>query len=448
MDLAREFGQTAQTLAAGLAPPSAPSLCPFCFATFVLEIKPPEHTAVMLNTKYHSLWDAMVAFICADWTPELQAAVADRLTANSLACTVCKPAGYYHIIEKCDFPDTDTYFGMVYQYSGSAIYHALTNEINRYKGFGRKPKRWPTRVEQLFPYGPDRTVSSLVAQLDFYAFSQDVLTQMLSHHRPLVVPILMRDDMRARVIASVIFRLDACVSRVNNTLRRLPNAPIQAVRDAVFAKEYEACEGVVEILVHVIWGMDCKFGDMNRFYAGHEAALFRAVHAVALLKPKAQAGEGDPVFILARDLWYIVPPAVRHALGCIGRPAYVPEPAPCEQKGPYHTLFNNIAHPIPRRTCCAPGCEKSVHDQQRELSLCAKCRTARYCSRDCQRAHWTSAPLPHKLVCDALHELRTFADVDSPDMTPDAFAAACVAHSFPLDRVNMLLSWAQQRAMS
>ena len=42
-------------------------------------------------------------------------------------------------------------------------------------------------------------------------------------------------------------------------------------------------------------------------------------------------------------------------------------------------------------TCGAAGCVKT-----KKLQICAQCKTLKYCSRECQRAHWKV----HKAVCE------------------------------------------------
>ena len=51
------------------------------------------------------------------------------------------------------------------------------------------------------------------------------------------------------------------------------------------------------------------------------------------------------------------------------------------------------------RTCCI-GCGKTE-----QLQVCAKCRTAKFCSRECQRRMWPA----HKQACNAWAEQKATA---------------------------------------
>mmetsp|Transcript_86 Transcript_86/g.208 ORF Transcript_86/g.208 Transcript_86/m.208 type:complete len:401 (+) Transcript_86:110-1312(+) len=53
---------------------------------------------------------------------------------------------------------------------------------------------------------------------------------------------------------------------------------------------------------------------------------------------------------------------------------------------------------IPKGKCALPACENSTRPDGAPLSACAKCKTATYCSRDHQVAHWKV----HKRVCKQL----------------------------------------------
>ena len=55
---------------------------------------------------------------------------------------------------------------------------------------------------------------------------------------------------------------------------------------------------------------------------------------------------------------------------------------------PGFKLFNG-------RTCSVPDCTKAHGDPQVQLSFCQKCKDEAYCSRKCQKAHWSE----HKGSC-------------------------------------------------
>ena len=60
-----------------------------------------------------------------------------------------------------------------------------------------------------------------------------------------------------------------------------------------------------------------------------------------------------------------------------------------------------MASPITPKCICPthdttqPKQAKTISDINQKLKICARCRIATYCSRECQTAHWAT----HKLVC-------------------------------------------------
>ena len=71
---------------------------------------------------------------------------------------------------------------------------------------------------------------------------------------------------------------------------------------------------------------------------------------------------------------------------------------------------------LPSPLCCNnPGCVNLEETAEWQLvnrpgSVCAGCRTARYCSTACQRAHWAA----HKPVCKALKEALAVGGYEPP----------------------------------
>ena len=63
--------------------------------------------------------------------------------------------------------------------------------------------------------------------------------------------------------------------------------------------------------------------------------------------------------------------------------------------------------------CSNPNCANP--SSEKELSECAACRSARYCSRDCQLAHWNE----HKATCKVpLSALPANTPPAHPDVSP------------------------------
>jgi hypothetical protein len=59
--------------------------------------------------------------------------------------------------------------------------------------------------------------------------------------------------------------------------------------------------------------------------------------------------------------------------------------------------------------CWAPGCTEGIGGKDK--GRCAGCKTAQYCSKECQRAHWTNG---HKPLCKKLGIASLYEDFGRP----------------------------------
>ncbi|EJD35494.1 hypothetical protein AURDEDRAFT_117364 [Auricularia subglabra TFB-10046 SS5] len=432
----------AQAFAAGFADPLAPTLCYICFAVFAKEIEPDEQIAQLLQTKGHAFWTALMTFVSTDWTAERRESVTTRLRRTSLRCRKCKPAGHRGMLMHA-IPDAECFFGIMYQLACGSLHAALRNPMHSYKGLGRKPSRWPTTMEQLFPFGVDRTVTSLVAQLPHRSFTHSLLHNLIAYHRPLVFPVLSEAPNRTLVISTFISRLTLYTSMASAALSRFGPSATPTAQQIVRQEYIKLAQVAILVLFDVVEGSDAQPDDQARFCRGHEVQLFRALHGFITL-----VGDNEQhhwMAHLASKLWGALSLSQRDDVGHPAPPAYCTNVEAGEAlDDPYHALRYFLRNRPRTRTCCSPQCATSVPNASARLLLCAKCRLASYCSQRCQRADWTDALLPHKEVCDALQELQTFTPLDSDEMTSEQFSAACAEHEFPLARVDTLILWATQ----
>ncbi|EJD35503.1 hypothetical protein AURDEDRAFT_130597 [Auricularia subglabra TFB-10046 SS5] len=399
---------SAQIFAAGLDLPLEPSLCPPCFTIFASAIEADEPVVPLLMKKSHAFWNALMIFVSSDWTPERQDAATRHLLRASIRCVSC-----------------------------SLLEGALINDKNRYKGFGKKPQRWPTSADQLFPRGFKRTVAALISQLRSHCCAQALLERLIHFHRHIVFPILMEPDNRALVIDCVITRLAACVSRATTALDRLrPGVP--GPRLGILSELAMTSEPTAGLLFIILCDSTSQVDERLRFCHRHEAELFSALHAVVSL---IHGGGSNLLFThLASQLWCLLSESQREVVGCVSPPEYATGIESLEMlDNPYRVLEYYLSLRPSRRDCSGPECDERAPTP---LSRCARCRTVQYCSRACQKADWRGgAPTPHKDICDLLRELGTFARTDR-SMGPDMFVAACVEHAFPLEHVDTIISWA------
>ncbi|EJD35495.1 hypothetical protein AURDEDRAFT_188720 [Auricularia subglabra TFB-10046 SS5] len=423
--------QIADFVAAAFADPFLPTLCPFCFMAFAHEIKSPEQIG-LIQTKCHAVWTVLAAFISAEWTTAREETVTACLEHAAVSCPE-------HSSCDLDMPIGNTFFGRVYTFASAYIHKALTESKHRYKGFGRTASRWPFATEQLFPYGPERTVRSLVAQLPRFSSVHVVLHDVLKFHRPLILPVLLLPDLRAQMRAALLSRLTTCTSLVNDGLAEFGPPVSHVLRRTTMQEPLMACLGVTWLLLAVVRGRGARPDDKARFSLGRETELFKALDVFLTLVGDCDeyAGMG----YLAGYLWLPMSPSQRRSVGYPQPPPYASNiEAGKDLDDPYRALRFHLRSRPRQRACSRPGCTTA----DPRLAQCGKCHVASYCSRDCQRADWKDELLPHKAVCDALQELRTFTPLDSPEMTPNEFAAACAEHEFPLERVDLLIKWATQ----
>jgi len=96
--------------------------------------------------------------------------------------------------------------------------------------------------------------------------------------------------------------------------------------------------------------------------------------------------------------------------------------------GDPYTRFYAFASAGSRESkCWARGCQRYGSDEPEgsKLMRCARCRVFQYCSRECQRAHWTDDIRPHKSVCRTLARIQDIAPFYQGELDAQAFSASC-----------------------
>ncbi|EJD35007.1 hypothetical protein AURDEDRAFT_188854 [Auricularia subglabra TFB-10046 SS5] len=306
------------------------------------------------------------------------------------------------------------------------------------KGFGSRRGRWPTSPEQLFPRGPEQTMRALTRLLESGIGVEVLITSIVAVHRPLAFPALLVADNRARLIALIIARLNAVSASVCADIAKIRPPVLPVVRDAVAQRQLAACPLWITMVEALLFGVDSKDSDWSDFTCDYNADLFDAIHEVLSLLERPERSQFK-LSHLALLLWTSLPHARR-----IPRPHYVyriEAEALADMSDPYIALYHFVAREANRRSCHGPDCQKLVHAKPTpgSFSRCAKCGVIQYCSKECQRADWSNQPFPHKSICRLLRDLFAFATLE---MSAERFAAACRAHSFPLQSVDKLISWA------
>lgn len=264
-----------------------------------------------------------------------------------------------------------------------------------------------------------------------------LIKSILAVHRPLAFPALLAADNHTRLVSAIVARMDAAASAIAADVSRIRAPVLPAVQDAVAQRrlrEYTFCILLVE---GIAFGLDVTDAERAAFFRGHEAELFAATLRVLDHLPHPERAQ-PTLARLAFLLWHDAP-----AARCAPKPLYffrIEAELAGDMRDPYvalHCIMNTAAT---RRFCRGPACGKPVHEKATPGSFarCAQCGVVQYCSKDCQRADWTGAPVPHKTICRLLRGLFAFASLD---MSPESFSAACASNCLPLESVDTLISW-------
>ena len=91
-----------------------------------------------------------------------------------------------------------------------------------------------------------------------------------------------------------------------------------------------------------------------------------------------------------------------------------------------YTRFYGLASTCSKQSKCgARLCQGYGHVEGAKLLRCGRCMTFRYCSQQCQRAHWKDEKRPHSAVCATLARVKDVAPFYTGGTDKHAFSAAC-----------------------
>lgn len=289
---------------------------------------------------------------------------------------------------------------------------------------------WPRTVDDILPRGPRETLTSFIfwisrAQKDAFSDQQNVLVLTLQRLilvcRPELVPLLMDDeDVRRRFMDVMCRQLDLAV----------PTYRSSAHLDARAAL---ACLGGISMLFFTLSsGAGAQHDSWPRLVHGMEHSVLRSLDAT--YSCLGDAPTVAPVKNALASLQIGIHTELRSEL-----PEYLRTfraAVVSDIQDPYvrlHVMLSTIRR---RVACCAPGC--CAHPRAvgpGKLQRCGACRLLQYCSRECQKRHWSAEPLPHKTVCAPLSALLGIVPYVTDE---DAFIAACRVPEVPEELVKTL----------
>ncbi|KZW03335.1 hypothetical protein EXIGLDRAFT_828690 [Exidia glandulosa HHB12029] len=297
----------------------------------------------------------------------------------------------------------------------------LSSKLVRKQLFSRRGL-WPQSLDDLIPYGPRQSVASLLRWLDrsgrltdwmpltaFAPFFRDVFN--ICRHE--FIPEFLHDaTLRTRFVDIICQQLNTATFAFINQLYS-PSLALDRMQATVTVFN-EVCVGVGS---SVTAGIDIVDGLQARLLPALEIAF---ACADPLVVPKLTRS------LLAAQL------GVHHSMGSghqvPQRLANVYTALQGSERGIHLDVYNRLKFLEMDVLCRAPDCRKHSRDTQAgKLQLCAGCRVLKYCSRECQKRHWSTQYSPHKPLCVRLKKLFAVAPLA---LKYPAFVAACRASPY------------------
>lgn len=387
-----------------LAHPGGPTSCQGClvFCAITLNGRLAEHLP-RLRLECHSFFDACVAVLIARRTPDELERTAGRLADGQGLCRIHRSDRNVRV------QSPDSHLHILFQ-SAASIFTAAVHSgelsvarrtLRAGKAFSDKHGRWPARVDQLFPHGVRAAVDGLLANCELYLSEGPVsaLGVMVDIARPVIMPVLVSEPFRTRLVEVVLKMLDPVASGLLERAPWLTDSQL-SLRKTVYLLEAM----IIGPASHTVAG----------FFAGREDALLGTIASVT------ETMEDDDPLLESLSLWCnalvrhsgrTMPPRMQRWLAAQDSGAS----ADCKHSAA-HTLHQYIFALATSRVCAGPGC--TLVALQRPFAACARCRTPRYCTRACQRADWKGegdALLPHKTICRVLSRFAAKQESDLPE---------------------------------
>ncbi|EJD35201.1 hypothetical protein AURDEDRAFT_175731 [Auricularia subglabra TFB-10046 SS5] len=426
-----------------------PKFCPVC-ALSIPDLLPDESPAlVALQTQNHELWDLCMRNPSAPRVPDEETELRRRLQCNIDSCAHGRLA-HGALLERWAFEHiTDPLIMLravlclclsscLYGLDPSTDYEestVLSRAKNPRKRFRSSTGAWPTTPDQLFPYGAAQTLEALVHGC--HSDDDDgcwwVLNAVMQLARPRVLPALLADKNIHTMLCSACILVVSHGTYLKIGMRVRSNGTAvsgeAALRDRPWLRSGRGLTIVAAFLQSVREGPYARPDDMYQFVAPaklamHQAAATPNQHdwrtiAQSLTPASAHVHEArnlvsdaDVLASVARDpRAFAVVMVIRFALAA---------------------LYSD-------KHCAGPACALTTLDAdpaRPPLPTCARCKLARYCSRDCQRADWASG---HKRICRVLSALESVSPVSTSQR---AYVLKIQNSSVPDEDLALVGRWA------
>ncbi|KAH7103673.1 hypothetical protein BKA62DRAFT_828389 [Auriculariales sp. MPI-PUGE-AT-0066] len=192
---------------------------------------------------------------------------------------------------------------------------------------------------------------------------------------------------------------------------------------------------VYRLIVCLTEPMALESAELREIFAGYEDSLTQALEPAAFdaIEKLAMAEKHEEA---RRRLKFVMNANMsRFMLQATGRRWQGADWCPTHLTAACKALLIKMRQRSTR--CDEPNCLREHGDDDGAIAIqkCSRCKAFRYCSTECQRAHWSSATRPHKTVCKLFQALGQIA---SFDMDPDLFGRACVAGGITTEQLVLL----------
>lgn len=276
---------------------------------------------------------------------------------------------------------------------------------------------WPRTVDDILPRGPHDTLATLlfwIARAQRLPFSNthnymvQTLQKLICVCRPELTPVLTGDDAVRRAFVDVVCcQLDMAVAALGNPAERgllLPQVnvlpPLVCIQD------------IAQFLHYIAVGAGAKFKDWPQIFHGLEHRILQSLEPARMCVSEFAAFRYVADTIASMQIGVYVglgDPLPEHLKGKLAA-------THAAMKDPYVRLITELTTIRQRVTCCAHDCGRHPRELNTgKMQRCAACKVYQYCSRQCQKRHWTTQPLPHRTVCPLLSSFLRAV----PDALPD-----------------------------
>ncbi|EJD37180.1 hypothetical protein AURDEDRAFT_173815 [Auricularia subglabra TFB-10046 SS5] len=426
----------------------APDFCSVCLLGFGRVIGNNAPSIPIVQTQYHGFLDTCMRYLTIPCTAREKQVLSKQLQHNIDHCQLINGDYQSHDdrVRGWEHTHIDDAREMMQSLLCHILYTCLcgfdrtsdshsarspvAKALNPHKPFGSVTGCWPTKINQLFPFGPEHTIEAVVEACCFFASRTpfSVLCAILELARPHVWDAVLHPNNHHRLVWAISATLllgipggDVQLGLYSDVTPPGCKIPAVSVRGGNYAHPDDvlrfACP-YAHFLVPVL-----SFA-MAHYQSTERAACGTFEYYTAALKRAAEVETLTPVLSEA-DLAHFAAAEPRHLVML-------------------RMIRGAMNWLLKERHCAGPGCARTMPDTGKPLSMCARCRLTRYCAKGCQRGDWKSGtPVPHKLLCDALAKLRAF---DRPDtMKDDEYTLFVEQTGIPDETLALLGRWALSR---